>query len=240
MCDPVTASLIVAAAGATASAGGNYMQAKANNSSLKNQYAARNAVMLQGQQQQEANAAQGQQDLNKTVSGFSAPQQAADLGNIITNRTNTIAGNMTPSTGDSNISTAPKVVQDDLASKMAKAAAFGTQQAGALAKVGATGDQMLNNSLNLNSGQQVLNTLTDFSKNQARVNQAQQEAAYNNARKPPSTLGQGLSTAGNLAMNYGVGSAAAGGSTLLGDSIFGPESLTTGPGAVTTGLGGLY
>lgn len=235
----VTTATYIAAAGVAASMAGNYMQSKQNNSSMKAQYAAKNAAMLQGVAQQDKNAAIGQTDLSKTVQGFQAPQQQQDLGDILTNRTNTIAGNMTPSTGGENIQGAPKIVQDDLASKMAKAAAFGTQQAGALAKVGATGDQMVNNNLNLNNGQQTLSTLDDFAKNQARVNQAQQEAAYNNARKPPSTSGQALSTVGNLAAMYGMaGAPGAGG---IGDAIFGASpSVTTGAGAVTTGIGGLY
>ena len=214
MCTGAEIPLIAAAVGA--SGVGSYMQQKENNDNVNRQYNARNAVALQGVQQQDADAAKSNAVLQKTIGQFQAPQQAQDLGSLITARTNTINGNTdTPSafvdpTANAN---APKVVQSELAKKMADAAAFTQQQGGALAKIGATGDQSIGNALNLNTSGNQIGMLSNFAKGDYGVNQAQQRSAYENARKSPNPVWGILQQAGNAAGMY-----AAGGGT-IGDII---------------------
>ena len=218
MCfDPL--SLTLAAAALTA--GGNYVQTQNNNASTQAQYNARNETAAAGVQQQQPNIVNAQNALNNTISKFSQPNQATDLGNLITQRTAAINGNITPATGTTDptnsIKGAPQVVQSALASKLADATQFNQQQGGALAAMGATPQLFSDNQLALNDNSQNLQDISNKAKEEAAVNQIQQTSNYNNARKPPSVLGQGMSDVGTV---LGLGAAAAGGPQALMSSLF--------------------
>ncbi len=236
----------ITAASAAASLAGNYMQTQNNNASMQAQVNAKNAALQQGLVQQHQNQAQATDVLNNTLQKFSQPAQEQGLGDVIASRTNAIQNNVTPAAPvDANIKSAPQVVQSDLAKKMADAAAYGHQQAGALARVGATGDQFLNNNLALNDSGLNLGTISDFSKGQLAVNKLKQEVDANNARKAPSTFGSILSTLGTAGSLYGIAngglnmlSGAAGPTTGLGDAIWGPAQagVTQAPAGLTSGV----
>lgn len=194
---PELALALTAAAGA--SAGGNYLQTEQNNASLKAQQNAKNEAAAEGVAQQQENQKQATGVLNNTIQQFSAPQQASDLGSLITNRTNAINSNTTPGpAAASNIKSAPQVIQSDLASKLAGVTAYGAQQAGALGAMGATNDQAVNNNITLDNSGMQLGTISNTAAHQLAVNKVAQNAAYNNARKAPSTLGSILSTIGSF------------------------------------------
>lgn len=198
MCDPVTGATI---ASAVLSAGGNFVQGQNNNASAEAQMSAKNAARNAGIIQQQGNQAQATEQINQTLNKFSQPNQQQDLGSLIANRTTALANNVatTPATGLANTaSTAPKVVQNSLSDAMGKAAAYGAQQGGAQAAIGATGDQFLNNGLNLNDAQNKLGTIANFAGAQQKVNEAAQQEAWNNARKGPSTFGSALSDIGTV------------------------------------------
>lgn len=241
MCVGPELALALTAASTAASVAGNYMQTKANNASTQAQVNAKNAALQEGLTQQKQNQDQATGVLNNTLQKFSAPNQQQDLGSLVTNRTNTIAGNMTPAAApDTNLKEAPQVVQSDLANRMAKVAGYGAQQANALAKVGATGDQFNNNALTLGDSGLKLGTISNFAQGQLGVNKLKQSVDANNARKSPNGLGDILSkigTAGTIAgLGAGAGTGlsnlfAAGPSTGLGDAIYG---VSTAP--ATSGI----
>lgn len=236
--------LAIALASMAASGVGNYIQTKRNNDSAQAQINARNAAMLAGNEKQNEYAAQGQNLVNQTANKFTGPAQQQTLGDLVNARSTAINNNSpaVPATGVdpiNSISTAPKVVQSDLGAKMGKAAAFANQQGNALGNIGGIGDLLSGNTLALNDNQNQLNTVSNFARGTAGVTTAQENSAYNNARKSPSVFGQLLSTAGNLGSMYAAGTGKLPGQISdLWSTV--PGSVTTGPGAVTTGIGGEY
>lgn len=182
--------------------GGNYLQTQQNNKSLEAQYSAKNAAAMQGVAQQQPNIAAAQNTIGNTINDFSPTNQGSSTSSIANSRAHTINANTAPATGVNNpiasVSTAPPVVQSALAQKLADAASFNTQQGTALGAVGATGQQLTNNAIDIGNTGSALNQIEGNAKGQEYVNSLQQQAAYTNARKGPSMLGQGLSTAGTL------------------------------------------
>jgi len=230
MCVGPELALVLAAAGATA--GGNYLQTKNNNASNKAQANARNVAAQEGVVQQQKNQTQATDVLNTTLNKFSQTNQQQGLGDVIAQRTNAIQNNTTPAAApDTNIKSAPTVVQSDLARKMGEVAGYSASQAGALAKMGATGDQFGNNSLALNDSGLKLGTISNFAQGQLGVNRLKQRVDFENARKAPSALGNLLSTAGPLLM------AAAGPAGASSGAGAGGTSVTTGAGAAGPGSG---
>lgn len=206
MCTGLEIAAATAALGA--SAGGNYMQQQENNANTQREYNARNDAMAAGVKVQDANAAKSTNVLNSTVSKFQQPQQQQDLGSLITKRTNAInANDVTPAAINPNgaVSTAPNVVNSDLANRMAGATAYANQQGSALGSIGGVGDQLLGNSLALNDSGNQIGQISNFAKGDAGVNQAQINAAGHNARKASSGIGQLLSTVGNVGSMYVAG-----------------------------------
>lgn len=190
---------LLAAAATTA---GNYIQTQNNNASTKAQWDARNNALAQGAATEQGLQTQANNAFSSTLNNVAPAAQQQSLGDIIASRSAAINGNVTPATGttnpSTNVSTAPKVVQDDIASKMAAASGYGTQQGNALAALGSTGDQFLQNNLNLQAGTQNVGQIASTAQGQAGVTKALAESAYNNARKSPSILGKGLSDVGTL------------------------------------------
>ena len=214
---------------------GNYMQAKENNASINAQYNARNAVQQQGYDQQKKNAAQAQDVLQPAIAGFQNPNQQADLGALITNRAAAINGNTTiPQTGNDIVSTQPKIVQDTLADKIGKAVAYNKQQGDALAALGSTGDQWLNNGIKLQDSGAKINTIDNFARAQQGVNNAQAESAYNNARKAANPLWGILSDIGTVAgadafAGGGIANGATNGFASAEGAVNGAQAATGAP-----------
>lgn len=209
----VSTSTAIMLAGMAASGAGAYMTQKNNNDNVNRERTAINNVAQQGVAQQDADAAKSGAVLNNTINGFQAPQQGTDLGSLITARQTTIGSNTgTPSsiidpTANAN---APKVVQSDLANKMASATAFGNQQGDALGRIAGNTDQMMGNQINLNASGQKIGQLTNFAQGDYRANKALQQSASSNARRPPSVAATALSQAGNAASIYGAGAGGVG------------------------------
>jgi hypothetical protein len=202
-----------ALAAAAASAIASYETQSENNANTQRQYNAKNAVQAQGQVQQNANTAQGQSILGNTIAKFQPGQVGADTNTAIANRTNALTANLTTpaSINDpTSNANAPQVVQDDLANKMAGAAAFGAQQADALGRIGGNTDAAVGQAINLNSSGQQLGQLSNFAHGDAGVNQAQAEAAYNNARKPANPLWGLVGTAASALAMHGAANGAMG------------------------------
>ena len=188
--------LMLAAAATTA---GNYMQTQNNNESLDAQYKARDAALEQGVQNQDALAAKAQVPFSNAVQNFTPGNQNASLGDLVTQRQNTIAANTkTPSSfiDPTSNANAPQVVQDSLAQKMGNATAYANQQGQALGTLGGLNDQNVANNLALNTSGNQIGMYDQFAKGQSVADQASANAAYNNARKSPSIAGELLSGAG--------------------------------------------
>lgn len=188
--------LLLASAATTA---GNYMQTQANNASVDAQYKARDAALEQGVQNQQALQAKAQVPFNTAVQNFTPGAQNASLGDLITARQNTINSSVkTPSSfiDPTSNANAPQIVQDSLAQKMGNATQFNNQQGAALATLGGLNDQNVANNLALNTSGNQIGMYDQFAKGQAVADQASTNAAYNNARKSPSALGEALSGAG--------------------------------------------
>ena len=205
MCfDPVSMAAMAAIAG------GNYLQTQNNNASIKSQQNAKNAVIQEGLQQQARTQEQAGAAFNKSLDEFQPQKQEEDLGALVGKRETALNESLTPATGidpTSNVSTAPKVVQDTLAKRLADATAFGTQQGSARARIGGRNDATLNDSLKMGDAGLDIGLLSDFAKGDARINMYKQAEAWNNARKAPSMFGQGLSTIGSLMMLPGASTA---------------------------------
>lgn len=192
--------LMLAAAATTV---GNYMQTQSNNESLDAQYKARDAALEQGIQAQDQIQAKNQNILNNTTQQFTPGAQNQSVGGLITARQNVISNNTNNTTPSAFIdptknANAPQVVQDSLAQKMGNATTFANQQGNALGTLGGLSDQNVANNLALNTSGNAIGMNNTIAKGQAVASQAEENAAYNNARKAPSTLGQGLSTVGTL------------------------------------------
>jgi hypothetical protein len=220
------------AAAAAVSAVANYAQQSENNKNVQRQYNARNAARAQGAAVQDANAAKGQDLLKAATDKFQPAQTSAGLDAAITNRTNAINNNVTTpaSINDpTSNANAPQVVQEDLASKMAAATAFGHQQAGALGRIGGTSDAMGNNGLALNDSAQRLGSLSNFAHGDAGVNRAQVEAAGNNARKAANPLWSIIGSLANAAGTAYTAGSGSGTGMAAGKAIGGQtgESLAT-------------
>lgn len=228
----MTTASYVALAAAAASAAGNYIQTENNNKSMQAQTNAKNSALQEGLVQQKHNQEQATNVLDNTLNKFAKPAQEQGLGDVIAGRTQTIQNNMTPAApADTNIKAAPQVVKSDLASKMADAAAYSKQQAGALGALGGHNDQLFGNELNLGDSGMHLGTISNFAQGDLGVNKLKQSVDANNARKAPSSFGSLLSTLGTAGSLYSAGAGlsnlgAAGPSTGLGDAIWGPAPNT--------------
>lgn len=193
--------LMLAAAATTA---GNYIQTQNNNASVDAQYKARDAALRQGVQAQDVLAANNQNVLDSATAKFTPGSQNDSLGDLVTTRQNTIANNVNNTVPSSFVdptknANAPQVVNDSLAQKMGNATAYANQQGKALGTLGGLSDQNVANSLTLNTSGNQIGMNDAIAKGQAVASQAETNAAYNNARKSPSVLGNVLSTAGTLA-----------------------------------------
>lgn len=246
----------LAALGGTAASGvGNYMTQQENNQNANRVYNAQKDAAAQGAAQQAANAAKGAGIVNSAVSQFTPSAQAADLGNIIADRSKVINDNTAqPPSLVTAASTAPGAVQNDFANRLASTAAYNSSQGDALAKMGATDTQGINNALALNTAGNQIGTLNNFAQGDQRVTGINIKAAGNNARKAANPFWQDLATAGNVASMAGAASGGLGSLTgaantagygSVGDWLTGamggaPQTAAQQLTSATTGTGGLY
>lgn len=214
------------------SAAGSYVNARETNANVKRGNSAREASLRQELDRQKVFQDQAGQEFSTANDRFSPEARQNNLGDIIAKRQDALNGAVQteqPQGYAAVPDSAPKVVKTDLAKRLAEAVGRSRQQAGALAKLGATSDLFDADAIGLHNADAKIGTIGNFASNSANVNQAEQGAAYQNAQKAPSGFGDLLGLAG---MGLGLYSGFNGGSgSVFGDTIKGtiPPPGAQGP-----------
>lgn len=188
---------------------GNAIQTSQNNASARAQQNARNAAVAQGIQEQAVNQQKSGAEFDKALNHFTPENQQHDLGALVTSRTNALSlpANQIPATGNTTTASesTPNVVQSDLAKRLADATAFGVQQAGALGKIGAYGDQAVGNDISTLDSSRKVASISDFAARQAQINRLKQQVDASNAARPASGIGSILGLVGSAGVNDAAG-----------------------------------
>lgn len=225
MCDPSSA---IAAMGLILSAAGTaYSVRESNSQAHKAEQESARALTEQLEMQDRFRDAAGvsqKRTLEDTAEASSAPALAA----LTAPREEFLTGNLSTSAPGSAMvsSSAPDVVNTEIAQKLHEAVQKGTQQAQALAKIGARSDAALYRGLALQEGRSNLGDILSMSAGTANLFPGQLAGALNNLGSP--------SAVGPLAS--GLGGAALGGAY---SGLFDPKKPaiqpTTQPKVPTSG-----
>lgn len=227
MCDPVTLAIGSAAISGLGSVVNGYEQNQTQNAMIE----ARNRATQQELARQRQFQQESAQQFQNTMDKFQPEQQAKDL----TTQQQTATQNFDAATPKSNVTAdafvspnAPKVVQDaankSVGDVFSRAGGLNT----ALGGLAGYGQTFFNNNLNLNSSARKLATTSDLARTSAAVNGLEQNAAYRNAYRPNSGIGDVLQFAGNVGA-YGSGRGYFNPATKTVSPTF---DLTAGTGAV--------
>ena len=222
MCLGPEAALALALAGA-----GQGVNAFEANRSAKAQSQAQEGALLQELDRQDDFQRDSGTAFQDAIQSFSKNNQDQNVGDLLLKNTEALQRNQSaPADADFAAVTgnAPKVVKSSLAKSLSDAVGEGQANAGRLAKLRGVGDQIFGNNLRLNTTGNKIRTVGNFARNSANVNRAEQQEAFNNAKKGPSGIGDLLSLAGS-----GLSLGAAGGAT-FGDVGSGANSLFGGTG----------
>lgn len=194
MCDPISiGSLALGAIGSGISA---YERNKTNSSMIK----ARNAATLAELQRQREYNARTQAEFGKSMDLFNPNNQAERL----TTEQNNVAdlfqrtAPTAEATGSISTGNAPRVVADTEGKEIADVFGRNLNEGNALSKVAGYDQRFFNNNVDLNKNARNIDLIGDFAKTSAAVSGVEQRAAYNNAFRPPSGIGDLLSFAGSV------------------------------------------
>lgn len=201
MClDPVTAGSL-----ALSAAGQAYNSYEANKSQSA-QINARNAATLAELERSRAYQKRSNSEFDATLNAFAPQSQAAALTSQQDSVANAFTANTPKSAEVGSISTtgAPRVVADSANKSVADAFAKTNASSAALGKVAGWDQRAFNNNINLDGSARNLDLISDFAKTSSAVNGIEQRAAYNNAFRPSSGIGDILSFAGSVGA-YGGG-----------------------------------
>lgn len=219
MCDPLTIAGMVASLGL--SVGGGIVsrgEATRNEAAQAN---ARNADLRTLLQKQSAHEADNRNTVANTLSSFQPPAQGTALGNAENTRATEAVANITPvdkSVGEIPLSgDTPQVIRSAVAGRMADAFAKSTDVARERAKMGAYGDTWGGNSRAVDAGERAVNTVNNFSKNEAAMLPDQQALSAYIKSKRPSGLGGTMQALGNIGMS--AAGAGAGGAPRTGIDV---------------------
>lgn len=194
MCDPVTiGAAAVGAAGSMISAS----EANSNQSRMIN---ARNAATQAELQRQREFQAKSSGEFNKSLEAFNPQAQADQLAQAQTSAATALTNNAPTAANVGSITTAsaPRVVAEGEASKIADVFAKTAQSSQARGKLAGWDQRAFNNNVGLNDRGRNLDMTSDFAKTSSAVSGIEQKAAYNNAYKPPSGIGDLLQFAGQV------------------------------------------
>lgn len=199
MClDPITLGVGLALAGA----GGAINSYETNRTQAK-QIEARNAETMRELERQRQFQANSNATFDKTMGGFAPEAQAQSLADAQTTTAEGLRGNAPTKEMVGAISTsgAPRVVKTNEDRTIADA--FGKIDASnlALGKLAGYDQLAFGNKLNLNQSGRDLDLTSDLAKTSAAVSGLEQDAAYKNAFRPNSGLGDILQFAGSVASN---------------------------------------
>ncbi len=194
MCDPMTiGSLAVGAAGS----GVNAYETNRTQKAMTN---ARNAATAAELERQRAFQATSGAEFDKAVGNFSADNQAQRLTNEQTRvgdafQQNAPTAEMVGSIGTTG---APRVVQAEETRTLGDSFTKGAQRNQNAAKLAGWDQRAFGNKLDLNQSGRNIDLTSDFAKTSAAVGGLEQNAAYKNAFRPNSGIGDLLSFAGQV------------------------------------------
>ncbi|MGZ5940171.1 MAG: hypothetical protein ACXWLD_09140 [Rhizomicrobium sp.] len=227
MCDPLTGAAI------GASAIGSLISGNEANSNAQAQQNARNAATQAELARSKVYGQQSRGEFDKSAALFAPGAQDAsraaatnDLGTLLTNNAPTAA-----QVGTITTASAPRVVGATENSKLGDVFARAAQNNSNLAALKGYDQNTFNTNLGMNQQGRNIDQIGDFAKTSAGVNQVEQRAAYTNAYKPPSGIGELLSFGGNIGANM------AGRGNLKLPNFTGSMAS---PGLSLTNTGGLY
>lgn len=197
MCDPVTGAALAA------SAGGALISGNEANSNATAQQNARNQATLAEVQRDKAYGDKSRGEFDKSMSLYAPGAQEAsraaatgDVGSLLTSQAPTQAQVGTITTAG-----APRVVGNSENAKLGDVFTRAATNNTNLAALKGYDQNAFNTNLGVNQQGRNIDQIGDFAKVSAGVNQLEQKAAFTNAYKPPSGVGELLSFAGNTGAN---------------------------------------
>lgn len=200
MCDPITIGAMALAAGGSAV---NGMEASNTRNSMIQARNAATQAELQRQREYQAQASGVQSD---TMAKFTPEQQAKDLTTQQTTATKGFQDN-TPTIDSAAFTSgagAPRVVQDAAAKKVGDVFTRASNLNTSLGGLTGYDQRFFGNNIDLNNSARKLGTINDFAKTSSAVGGLEQSAAYSNAYRPNSGIGDIMQFAGNVGA-YGSG-----------------------------------
>lgn len=227
MCDPISIG------SAAVSGIGSLISGSEANANAKRQQEARNAATVAELERQKKYGAQTRGEFDNSMSLYAPGAQDASLAKSQGDVGSLLTGNAPTADMVGGITTAnaPKVVGATENSKLGDVFAGIARNNQNLGALKGYDQNTLSNKIALNNNGRNIDVYGDFSKTSAGVNKLEQNAAYNNAAKPSSGIGELLSFGGNLGSYYG-------GAGKLGLPKFGGS--TTLPTSALTATGALY
>lgn len=207
MCDPLT----IAAVGATAA--GTMINGKEANDTAAAQANARNAATTAELGRQQAFGDQSRGIFNNSLDTFtnnSTPQALAGTQAGSVNAFNANAP-LPSSVGTITSPNAPQAVANSEQGRLADTFKTIGDRNAAHGALQGYDQNMFNNNVAIQNAGRKIDTISDISKTSAAVNRTEQNAAFGNAYRPPSGLGDVLKTAGTIGAYSAGGGGAFGG-----------------------------
>lgn len=197
MCDPISLGSLAVGAAGQALSGYENSQNQADVINARN--AATQAELARSKQY----GAQSRQSFDNSVNIYSPGNQATNLAGAQSTIGDTLTGNAptAANVGTITTSSAPRVVGDSENHRLADVFTRAASKDANLAGLKGYDQAMFNNNVGLNSNARDIDTIGDFAKTSAGVNQIEQRAAAQNAKKPASGLGSLLSFVGTVGAN---------------------------------------
>lgn len=197
MCDPVT--LGSAAVGAA----GSLISSNEAQSSARAQADARNRATMAEVERQKAYGDQSRGEFDKSMTAFAPGAQdtsraaaTSGIGDILTGQAPTAA-----QVGGITTANAPAVVGATETARLGDVFKRAAQNNTNLATLKGYDQNQFNTNLQIGQQGRNIDTIGDFSKVSSGVSKTEQDAAFNNAKKPSSGIGELLSFAGNVGAN---------------------------------------
>lgn len=223
MCDPMTAAAV------GASAVGSMISGQERADSLNSQVTARNQATQAELARSKAFGDESRGIFDTSVNQFTPQAQGQALATGQGDAGKAFQANMPSQASVGSITTAgaPRVVGQSEGNKVADTFTRLGQSAQQHGNLAGYDQQMFGNKVALNDSGRRIDTIGDFAKTSAGVNQVEQRAAYNNAAKPSSGIGELLQLGGQLGSYY----AGRGGGLPMNSLFSVGRSPTTGSGA---------
>lgn len=197
MCDPVSLGL------AGVSAAGSLIKTNEANENAQNIANARNAATTAELERQKKYGVAARGEFDKSLDLFGPGTQEASLAKAQSDIGSTLVHNTPDAARVGTITTAnaPAAVGASEGKKLGDVFNYLGQSATNLGNLKGYDQNTFNTNLGLNQTGRNIDTIGDFAKVSSGVNKTEQQAAFTNAYKPPSGIGELLSFGGNLGAN---------------------------------------